>query len=79
MGSLKFTSNIASADAGLNCIPFLKHLTEYIIQTCTGDIGQEAGTIVLLRNGTRRNKKIRNKKDFIWAVVARAITWAMKC
>lgn len=33
----------------------------------------------LLRNGTSRKKKIRNKKDFIWAVVACAVTWVMKC
>lgn len=79
MGSLKYTSTIASAHAGLNCLPLLKHITEYIIQTCTGEVGHEAGTIVLLRNGTWRSQKIRNKKDLIWSVVACAISWAMKC
>lgn len=63
MGSLKYTSTIASADTRLNFIPLLKYLTEYIVQTSTGEVGQEAGTVVPLRNGTSRNKKIRNKKD----------------
>ena len=79
MGSLKYTSNIASADARLNCIPLLKHLTEYIVQTCTGEVGQQAGTIGPLKNGTSRSKQITNKKDLTWAVVAWAVTWAMKC
>jgi len=79
MGSLKSTCSIASSGAGLNCIPLLKHLTECIVQTCAGAVGQEAGTIVPLRNGTSRNKKMRKKKDLICAVVTCAITWAMKC
>lgn len=71
MGSLKYTSNIASADARLNRILLLEHLTEYVVH---GEAGQEAGAIVPLGNGTSRYERIREKKDLPWAVVACEIT-----
>lgn len=63
MCSLKCTANIVPADAGLNCIALLWHLTGYIVQTWTREAGQEI--VLPLRDGTNGNKKIRNKKDNI--------------